>query len=417
MKPLLFILAILFVTVGVTLYALEDPGYVLIARAPWSIEMSLMLFIPLLLVAFLLFAVLLYVLVRLVRIPRDVTRWRARRHQRQARENLVRGLTRLAEGNWAEAETLLVAGMRWSEAPLLNYLGAAWCAQQQGALDKRDEYLAEAHKRAPNERLAVGVTQAYLLYLARQPEQSLATLAELRRLDPRNRAVLQLLARLDEALRDWPALAELIPALRETRALPPEEIDALERKAHGELLRLRLPSGSLEVLRRAWNAVPKHLQNDATLIGIYASQLLRQHEMAEAERLLRTTLDVRWDSALVELYGLVETGDPIEPLAHAETWEAAHPEDARLSLTLGRLALRAGDTAKARRHLERCIALHGPVDAYRELGALYEKLGDRDKALQTYRQGLEAHAAASPSGPAEGLGLRPLVASYQRAAR
>ncbi len=397
MKLLLLVLVILLAAAGVTYYALEDPGYVLIARAPWSVEMTLSLFLLLSLAAFLLFALLLYLIVRLVRMPRDVARWRTRRRQRLAREGLTKGLLRLAEGRWAQAEALFVASVRHSDVPLLHDLGAAWCAQLQGSSEKRDEYLAQAHKHAPQERLAVGVTQAYLQYLARQPEQALATLTELRRLDPDNRAVLRLLARLDERLRDWTALADLIPALRESQALPAQEIEALERKAHTELLRLRLPSGSLEVLQRAWNAVPKPLQRDPALIGTYARQLIQQRDMQGAEALLRRALDAHWDGTLVELYGHLETDVMTEFLAQAEGWLATHPDDARLHLTIGRLALKAGDTAKARAHLERCLALHGPAEAYRELGQLYEKLGDLDKAVQYYRQGLEALTVGPPA--------------------
>lgn len=405
MKLLVFILAVLFVTVGVTLYALKDPGYVLIARAPWSVEMPLTLFIPLLIVAFFLFFALLYVVVRLVRIPRDVERWRTRRQQRRARQALIKGLVHLAEGNWVEAEKQLVAGMRYSDAPLLNHLGAAYAAQQLGAVEKRDEYLAEAHKHAPQDRTAVGMTQAYLQYLARQPEQSLATLTELRRLDPHNRAVLQLLARLYQQLRDWPGLVELLPDLRASNALPAKDIEELELKAHSELLKLSLPSGSAEVLRRAWAAVPRNLRRHPGLIGVYARQLIQQNEMTEAEGLLREAIERQWDSQLVELYGQAQAGDAAQQLETAEVWSATHPDDARLFLTLGRLAARAGEDAKARHYLEKSIALHGPADAYRELGELLERLGEKDKALHYYRQGLQVYAAeirttAKPARPA-----------------
>src|SRR6185436_5585027 len=52
MKLVVYILVTLFVATALTLAAIENPGYVLIARAPWSIEMPLTLFIPLLIVAF-----------------------------------------------------------------------------------------------------------------------------------------------------------------------------------------------------------------------------------------------------------------------------------------------------------------------------------------------------------------------------
>ncbi len=44
MKLLIFIIAVLFASIALTLLAMENPGYVLIAREPWSIEMPLTLF-------------------------------------------------------------------------------------------------------------------------------------------------------------------------------------------------------------------------------------------------------------------------------------------------------------------------------------------------------------------------------------
>ena len=85
MKLLFFIIALLFAAVLITLYALDNPGYVLIAHAPWSIEMSLTLFIPLMIVVSFLFYLSLYIILRLWRIPRDVGRWRTRRQARRAR--------------------------------------------------------------------------------------------------------------------------------------------------------------------------------------------------------------------------------------------------------------------------------------------------------------------------------------------
>ncbi len=85
MKLLTFILVVLFAGVLVALYAVENPGYVLLARAPWSLEMPLTLFVPLMLVVFGLLALALYILVRLARIPQDVEGWRTTRRTRRAR--------------------------------------------------------------------------------------------------------------------------------------------------------------------------------------------------------------------------------------------------------------------------------------------------------------------------------------------
>ena len=414
MKLLFFIIALLFAATLITLYALDNPGYVLIAHAPWSIEMSLTLFIPLMIAGSFLFYLLLYVLVRLWRIPRDVGRWRAKRHAHEARTALIQGLTSLAEGNWVEAEARLLAGMRHGDTPLLNYLGAAVACEGQGNNEKRDEYLALAHKNAPQYDLAIGVTQAYLQHQARQLEQSLATLNELRGDAPKHRQVLKLLAQVYLELRDWTGLIGLISDLRQSYAMTSKEIDALELQAHRELLKLSLPSGKPGVLERAWNAVPKSLRRHPMLIAIYARQLIQQNEMVQTESVLRAAIEDSWDPTLVELYGLAPGTNVAEQLEIAEGWLSGHRDDPKLLLTLARLALHNNQDSKAHGYFETCLTLHGPAEAYRELGNLMERLGEKDKALNYYRRGLEMYASELRSSPSIGQGS---PASRFRAAR
>mgnify|MGYP001561322474 CR=1 FL=1 len=390
MRFIIFIVAVLLLAIVGGLFALEDPGYVLIARAPWSIEIALTLFIPLLLVLFLAVFVVFYIVARLIRIPRDVRRWRDRRQQRRARRVLISGLKYLAEGNWSEAETALMLSQRHSESPLLSYLGAACAAQAQEQVGKRDEYLAHAHQHSPGDTLAIGLVQAYLQHLAHQDEQALATLSDLHQQHPQHPYVLKLLARVYRELRDWTELVELLPSLRRHSALSPPELDELEMITHRELLMLSLPSGSLDVLERAWNALPRNLRHHPTLIGIYARQLMQQEQWPVAETTLRKALEHSWDDTLVELYGRLQGGDVAEALETAEGWLGAHPDHPRLLLTLGRLARRAAQPGKARGYLEKTVQTAPTTEACLELGAVMEEQGEKDQALAAYRRGLES---------------------------
>ena len=83
-------------------------------------------------------------------------------------------------------------------------------------------------------------------------------------------------------------------------------------------------------------------------------------------------------------------------------------------LTLARLALINNQDNKARGYFETCLTLHGPIEAYRELGNLLERLGEKDKALNFYRRGLELHANELHTPPARGKGSFP---SRSRVAR
>lgn len=392
MKLVALILAVLIIATVVTLAAMEDPGYVLMARGPWSVEMALTVFIPLALVAFVVFAVLLYATVRVLRIPRDVQRWRSRRQTRRGRDSLLKGMTFLAEGSWAEAEAALLAGLRHSDAALLNCLGAALAAQGQGNTEKRDEYLAQAQQLAPQAGFAIGMTQALLQQLGQQVELALATLTELRGQRPQHKQLLKLLAQVARELRDWPGVIDLVADLRQHHAMSAAEIDALEVQAHRELLALSLPAGSGDVLRQAWKAVPKHLRKHPALVGPYARQLIQQGAHGEAEAILRDTIEAEWNEQLVELFGRLRPAQPAEAIELAETWAGSRPDNARAQLTAARLAAAGGQKSKARGFYERCVALRGPIDAYRELGALLEDLGERDKATEFYRRGLEAYS-------------------------
>ncbi len=354
--------------------------------------MPLTLFVPLCAIGFVVTYALLYVLLRLARIPRDVARWRLRRSHRQSREGLYQGLVKLTEGSWMEAEAYLLASMRGAEMPVLGYLGAACVNQGQGNLEKRDEYLAAAQRAAPQHHLAIGMTQANLQYLAHQSEQALATLTELRVAAPKHKHVLRLLAQLYLELRDWTNLADLIPQLRQQSVMTAREIEAIELRAHRELLVLTLPSGSLEPLQKAWNAVPKHLRRHPAFIAIYARHLIQQNEMNAAEELLRAGIEREWDDALAELYGQARSDEPREQLETAESWLGLYAENAKLLLTLGRLSIYCNLDQKAVSYLERCVNLRGPVEAYRELGALLERLGEKDRALACYRRGTELYA-------------------------
>jgi len=398
-KTLIFIIALLFTATLVTFYAMDNPGYVLISRAPWSIEMTLTVFIPLMIASFFVFYLVLFLIVRLWRIPRDVGRWRTKKNRSDARASLLLGLTSLAEGNWIEAETQLLAGMRHGDTPLLSYLGAAMACEGQGNNEKRDEYLALAHKNAPNFNLAVGMTQAYLQHQAHQMEQSLATLNELRNDFPHHRQMLRLLTNVYLDLHDWTGLINLIPDLRQAYAMTTSEIDELEKQAHRELLKLSIPSGRPGILEKAWSAVPKSIRQDASIIAIYARQLILQGEMEQAESILRVAIEDHWEPSLVELYGQVHAPNPGEQLETAEGWLASHRDDPVLLLALGRLAARHQQDNKARGYYESCLTQQGPASAYHELGTILEKLGDKDKALSYYRRGLEMLASESRNTP------------------
>lgn len=389
MKQLLGFFLILLAAVAVGLLAYQDPGYVLIGRGSTTVEMSLALFVTLLILGFAALYFLIRVVLRSWQMPEQLQRWRNRRRVRKARASLRRGLIELAEGHWKEAERALIRYVKYSETPLLNYLSAARAAQKQNAHERRDHYLAMALQSMPDADIAVELTQAELQLAHGQLEQSLATLEHLRSIAPHHKHVLLLLSQLYEQLQSWGDLKDLLPQLRKYKVLDEKELHALALRTWQGLLELEERRHNPQKLQQFWQDVPKEMRQEPALLSNYVRALIRLDQYDAAESLLREALRRQWRPEWVELYGKVKSGEPDKQLATAESWLKGHENNPLLLLTLGRLSKYNKLWGKARAYLEASLG-HGPrPDTYQELGELLEQLGEKDKAAECFRKGLE----------------------------
>lgn len=394
MRLTVYIALVLAIAMVLAIAAIQDPGYALLVRPPWSMEMPLTLFALLLLFSFIALYLLGRLVTHLLHIPRGVSLWQSRRRGERAREALTEGLTHLAMGEWLKAEYDLKTSLAHTQAPLINYLALAMAAQGRGDSAKRDDYLAQAHAAAPENALAIGMTQGLLQALAGQREQALATLSELRQRAPDHKYVLKLLADIYVELKDWAELGYLLPELRKHQTMDPKRMAALEVKVHQELLRPALPSGSLSILRRAWEAVPDHLKENPELLAIYTRQLILQRQYDEAETLLRQAIGNEWSENLVALYGMAHSTGIRRQFDNALRWRQDHGTSPALQLALGRLAMANGANNDALGYLQRALELGAGAgagaEAHLELGRALERLGRVDDAMAHYRTGLEA---------------------------
>ncbi len=403
MKALVTLIALLFGTVLVTLAAVHDPGYVLIERHPWSLEMPLTLFVLLLILAVALLYFVLHVTLRLFRIPRDVGRWRLDRRLRHLQKTLHKGLIKLIEGDFAAAERDLVGDTQADDVPGIHYLAAACAAQGQEQYERRDQYLTRA-QGTNGLALAAGLLQAHLHESAHEHERALATLSALRVAYPGNRVVLRLLARRARALRDWTVVARLAPELRRYRALDPAAIDELELEAHRQLLKLATANGA--DAEAAWRAIPRARRAHPTLVALYAQSLIGKGAEAEAEDLLVPALRHQLHDDLLAAYGALRGPETLRRLSQAEGWLKTVPDNGALLLCLARLACEAKLPGKAREYAERCARQANASEHFAELALVMEQLGDGDQAREYYRRGLKLRKAACEP-PAEGA-LLPL---------
>lgn len=395
MKYLFYLLAALFIAVGAAFYlhhllfASDDPGHVLIGRGSWSLETSLYFAGLVLVGAFILFYVLLRLISFVLRLPRRIrTKGLAPRGADLSYQSLVAGLIDSAEGNWEKAEKSLIRHAANSGAPLIHYLTAARVAQSRGALAKRDEYLQLAHQSTPGSELTVGLTEVQLQLSDQQFDKALESLTALRSIAPTHATVLRLLHDTYRHLDDWAAIRKLLPDLSRNRVLMEAEIKLLETETYSELLKKASASKDRESIVKLWKEVPAHIKSVPGMSAVYYAAMIDAGAGVEVEESLRKDLEKDWNETLLVLYGCIQSDNPQQQLAKAEAWVSKHPSDAILKRLLGKLYMRVHDLEKAEMYLQSSIELEPSVDGYLLLGDLYSEKGEKDRALESFRNGL-----------------------------
>lgn len=400
MKKLLFPLIILagFGYAGFVgsqfLTTLNSAGYVLIGIEQWSIETSLFVFLGILVVVF----IAMYISLRLLgwsfRLPKQIRKRVETNKLNISQQALIKGLVDSAEGNWENAEEILIKHASNSGAPLIHYLTAARAAQSRGAIEKRDEYLQIAAQHGDNAEIAVGLTQAELNLSGEQYSEALETLTRLHSINPTHASVLRLLHLTYQQLGDWQALRSLIPSLNTHKVLMEAELKLVETEVFSNLLKEAAEQKSSSELRRLWAEMPLSIKVMKGVAAIYFAAMIDAGAGAEIETELVKNLSSNWNDTLLVLFGNIQSVDPVLQLETAERWLIGHADDSILLMVLGKLSGQRADYVKAERYLKQSIALEPNVQSYRLLGDLALTQGDANAASQFYKQGLELASGA-----------------------
>ena len=396
MSFIVYVLITLAAAAALGLLALEDPGYVLISRTPYEIEVSLVLAVVL--AGIVLFAV--YLVLRLLwavlRMPRTAGRWRVNRRHALATQATLAGYSRLIEGEWEEAEEILSQRLGYGATPLLSALGAAYAAQQRADYDARDKYLLQARNQEPEHIEAVEITRARLLERAGQLDEARGVLEQLHEQGVRRRAVQGMLVELLQRQQDWPALESLFKDLKRSRILPEGEMKILNRDLQ---VRLLTSDARPDAGAQVWSRLSRQERRDPMLTAVHVRSLIDAGNMKQAEKILRKAINRNWDGGLVRLYGHIRY-EPIDALLkQAENWRVTHADDPDLLITLARFQLELKARDKALLLLVEAARIGVSGETYMELGLLLESMGESAKALQCYRRGLQESHASPVSEP------------------
>ncbi len=371
----------------------EDPGYVLIQVAGYTLESSLAGLILLTALGLLLIWAGGRLISGTVRLPGRVGGFLQERRLEHARKQLRLGLSQLAAGQWAKAEMELLRRVSDAEDPGTNYIYAATAAHRLDRPERRDEYLRLADASGGEHHAAVLLTQAQLWAEDEgRVEEAIAALDELLSDHPRHVAAQTLRLELLHKAGRWQAIKDSLPAARGVART--EVFDAAAVAAHRALLSQARSSGRLELLRSAWQAVDKRHRHNVELIGHYALLCQEMNADADGIRLIVAEMRTQWHPSLALIYGQLDGGDVVRQLAKVESWINQHGEKPELLLVAGRLCLRNRLWGRARSYFEACLRSYPSPEIRLELGKLLLQQGEDDKlALKLFREGLESSLA------------------------
>lgn len=353
----------------------EDPGYVLVRVRGWRIETTVVAALVLLLLTW----AVLTTLWRLLRWPFGAF---SRRHRRLSQQRLGAGLVALIEGRHGDAERDLNRASRLDSLRGPALLASAEAASRRGEHGRALEALDQAAQSAPQ---AARVLRAHVLNREGKAGEALALLvadADNGTLTPGGwRELVQAALARGDIRRAREALAPL----QKSGALGHHAYAALESQVLVAALQAA-PDGA--ALNTMWSQWPKAQRRVPAVIDAYARRAagfgLSLPAMDEVESALRR----EWSPLLVETYGSL-AGDDLEVrLRRAEGWLDAHPNDASLLLTLGRMCVRLKIWGKAQQYLQRSLELAPGAAAWEARGDAFAGQGDLSQAQRCYRNAL-----------------------------
>ena len=391
MKVLTWIIAVIGLAVALVLAIKTNVGYVVLMYPPYRIDFSLNFLIIALIVGFSVLYGLVRVAVHTWRLPAYVRRFRRERKREKARRATLEAELAFAEGRYPKAERLAGEALDIGESPLLNALLAARAAHEQRNFRARDDYLARAERLSPSHATARLMTHVELLLDARDVQQALPLLKQLKDAAPKHTGVLRLDLKAQQQAKNWDQVLATLVQLEKRDAIEPLQAEPLRVNAHIENLKRK--AHMAEALKEYWEKMPAADRINSKIAVMAAKLFLGMGGTRQAREIIEQSLDKHWDSGLVELYGQCADKDVVKQIERAEKWLPSHAKEPALLLALGRLCARQELWGKAQSYIEASLAVESTREAHLALAQLLEKMNKVDEACKHYRQSLALESA------------------------
>ena len=387
MKLIIALAAVFLVTTSLASLLLYDNGQVSMVWGEWVIETSFSFLIAAIIIVFILIYALVRLLINIWHLPLFWRRHRRLKQYSKAENSMAKGMIALEYGDWHKAEKELIKSAKNSDAGLVHYLSAAKMAYNQKAFERSENYISQARNIYPAEFITIGLVEARLM-AEHKPETSMAILQTLHEQEPKNPTVLAEYAAILKKLGYWESLADILPALKKSRALDSQEFAFLEEQYWAGKL---ASAADLDELLAIWKSLSKKQQMNPVIVAEYVEQRIGWEQEVSLQTLLEKVIKKQWDDRLVYQYGRLTLGPGFERLKLAEKWHQTMPdkkENPVLLLTLGRLACQSQLWGLGQSYLKESLKLQPQVETFHSLAQCYEAEGKDSQAAITYKEAI-----------------------------
>jgi len=378
MRALFWFLLLAIAAVVAALAAKLNNGYALIVAAPYRIELSLNLFLLVIVAGFAALYLALRMIVHTARLPAEVRQWRRRQREARSRAKQDAATVALLEGRYVRAQQQASEALAFPGAPGLAALIGARAAIDVRQYASAEELLARPEAQARSLAVSRLTLSAESALEQGQPQEALSILSSLKREAGLHTAALRLELRATQAARRFGDIPPLVDQLVERGVFDAAQGGEVKLAAQRE--QLRALATDAVGLRETWSRLPESTRIEPRIARAAARSFLQLGADREAAEIVVRSLEREWDSELVELYGECRLGDATRQLEQAERWLASHNRDATLLQVLGALCERAQLWGKAQTYFEASLALDNRWRTHLTLGEMLGRLGRGDEA-------------------------------------
>lgn len=386
MKYLFWILGLFAAAVALTTAASHNSAYVLLVYPPYRIELSLVLFIIMSVLAFAVGYGLVRFTITVLKLPAYVRQFRLNRTQAKAREMLEEVLGAYFEGRYAAAEKAATRAMELGETSALYPIVAARSAHELREYKKRDAYLSAAEGKTIGDPTMRLIAASKFMLDQRNPGAALSALQQLRDSGVKGHVgAMSMELKAQQQAGNWDEVLSVLDQLEKRSSIDAMVAEQLRLQAWLEKIRQQK---DLAGINACLKNMPADFKRRAKVVAVAAQALIQHGGSTYAQQLLADSLNAQWDSELVALYGDCLSGDVVAQIEQAEKWLNQHNQDTGLLLALGKLCFHQKLWGKAQSYLDASNSIAPSQTTYAALARLAERLGKPDEAYNYYQKAM-----------------------------